>query len=253
LPVLLIILVLLLIFGAKSLPKLGYQLGRQSRKHYRQAKWIWSWFAGTEDESIRAEEDYGRECAREFARQFSGDVPPQDRRLVEIVGSQLLNARRDPRRAFHFAVVPSNTANAYALPGGFVFVTKPLLDVCDHDPNKIAFFLGHEIAHVMLGHAKDQLTSSALISAVSARLAGTGSLLHRMVSKGYSRTLELEADRQAVGLAVAAGFDSHGSVQALRCLSQISSGDTGLAEYFSSHPSSSHRIQELEKMFCSAS
>jgi Zn-dependent protease with chaperone function len=40
-------------------------------------------------------------------------------------------------------------ANAFALPGGFVFITKPLLDLCNHDRNEIAFFLGHEIAHIL--------------------------------------------------------------------------------------------------------
>ena len=75
---LLVILGLILFFGGRLLPRLGNWLGGQSRKPFRQAKWMWSWFAGSEAESIQAERDYGRECAREFAKQFSGNVSRTD-------------------------------------------------------------------------------------------------------------------------------------------------------------------------------
>lgn len=227
---------------------MGHQLGRQARKPYRQARWLWSWATGTEEESIRAEHDYGRECAREFTRQFRGDVSPRDRDLVAAVGSRLVQAVDDPRRTFEFTVVDSSTANAYALPGGFVFITRSLLKLSEHDRNAVAFFLGHEIAHIIQGHAKDQLTAKTLLNAVSARLSGSGLLLRQILDKGYSRALEQEADLEAVRLAKAAGFDAHASIRALERLGRIAPDNSGLAEYFSTHPSFKERIKDLEKM-----
>ena len=246
-PVILIILILLLLFGAKYLPDLGHQLGRKSKKPYRQARWVWSWLSGTEDESIRAERDYGRECAREFIKQFPGNVSSKDQELVSTVGAKIADAVKDPRREFKFTVVPSSTANAFALPGGYVFITKSLLDVTERDRNEVAFFLGHEIGHIVLGHAKEQLTAKTLLNAVSSRLSGAGSLLRQMVGQGYSRTLELAADREGARLATAAGFSSNASADALRRLSRISPDHTGLGEYFSSHPPFAERLRELEE------
>ena len=244
---LIVIVGLILFFNAGLLPRLGDWLGRQSRKPYRQARWMWSWVAGTEDESIQAEQDYGRECAREFAKQFSGSASLKSQDLVATVGAKLGHAVRDPRREFRFAAVPSTIFNAFALPGGFVFITEPLIDLCEHDLNEIAFFLGHEIGHILRGHAKDKLTATTFLNAVMARLSGAGQMLRQVVSKGYSRALELEADREAVRLAAAAGFDPSASVRALRRLAQVSPDNAGLAEYFSSHPALSERIKELER------
>lgn len=242
----LIILILLLLFGSRLLPQMGDQLGRKARKPYRQAKWLWSWATGSEEESIRAEQEYGQECAQEFIKQFPGKVPVQEQAMVAEIGSRLAEATGDPRLKFRFAAVASPTANAFALPGGFIFITRSLLHLCEKDRDAIAFFLGHEIAHVILGHAKDQLTAKTLLHAVSTRLSGAGRLLHQMVTKGYSRTLEQEADRTAVKLTAAAGFEARAAIRALEHLSRIAPGNAGLAEYFSTHPSFKDRIQELQ-------
>jgi Zn-dependent protease with chaperone function len=171
LPALLIlIIVLILLFNPNFLASLGSWLGGQSRKPYRQAKWVWSSLAGTEDESIRAERDYGQECARAFAKQFLGSVSGTDQEFAATIGAKLADAVKDPRREFHITVVAAPFANAFALPGGFVFITRPLLDLCDHDRNEIAFFLGHEIAHILRGHTKDHLTANTFLNAVMSRL-----------------------------------------------------------------------------------
>jgi predicted Zn-dependent protease len=247
LPVILAVLIILLFFGGKLLPRLGCWLGNQSRKPVRQVKWMWTSFAGTEDESIRAEEDYGRECAREFSKQFSGSAPSVDQDLVAAVGSRLADALHDPRRKFRFTLVGSPMANAFALPGGFVFITKPLLDLCERDRDEIAFFLGHEIGHIVHGHARDQLSASTVLNAVTARLSGVGQMLRELLNKGYSRSLELEADCEATRLAAASGFDPRASLRALKRLAQVAPDNRGLAEYFSSHPPISERIQELQQ------
>jgi predicted Zn-dependent protease len=248
LPVLIIVLILLLLFGSRLLPQLGDQLGRKARKPYRQAKWLWSWASGTEEEAILAERDYGRECAQEFIKQFPGNASRRDQDLVNSIGSRLAQAVKDPRLHFGFTVVASPTVNAYALPGGFVFITQSLLNLVEHDPDTLAFFLGHEMAHVLKGHAKDQLTAKTLLNAVSARLSGAGQLIRQIVSKGYSRVLEQEADREAVRLTAAAGFNARASLNALERLSRVAPDNSGLAEYFSTHPAFKERIRDLEDL-----
>ncbi len=247
LALIIIVLVLLLLFNPGLLPQIGTQLGDRSRKPFRQAKWIWSSFTGTEDESIRAEREYGYECARAFATQFSNTVSHSDQELVASIGAKLADAVNDSRREFRFSAAGSPLANAYALPGGFIFITGALLDLCERDHNKIAFFLAHEIGHVVRGHARDHMTANTFLNAVSGRLPAAGQMLRHALSKGYSRMQELEADQEAVGLTAAAGFDSRASISALQDLAQVALDPSGLAEYLSSHPPISERIRELEE------
>jgi predicted Zn-dependent protease len=246
---LIIILVLILLWNPEILPRMGDRLGGQLRKPFRQTKWMWSSFAGTEDESIRAEREYGLECAREFVKQFPGNASHADQVLIANIGAHLADAVKDPRRKFRFTVVASNLANAFALPGGFVFITGSLLDLCAHDRNQIAFFLGHEIGHILRGHARDHLTANVFLNAVMSRLPAAGQMLRQVIGKGYSQTLELEADQEAVRLAASAGFNARASIDALKLLAQVSPDASGLAEYLSSHPPISERVRELGKHF----
>jgi beta-barrel assembly-enhancing protease len=245
--IVIVIVLLFLLFNPNLLPGLGAWLGGQSRKPYRQARWMWSSFAGTEDESIRAERDYGKECAGAFAMQFPVKAPQKDQTLIEDIGAGLVDAVNDPRRKFDFSVAVSTQANAYALPGGFIFITGSLLDLCGRDRDEIAFFLGHEIGHVVKGHAKDRMTADAFLNAISARIPKAGQMLKQVASKGYSRSQELEADQEAVRITAAAGFDSKASISALKRLAKVAPDPSGLAEYLSSHPSISDRILALEK------
>jgi predicted Zn-dependent protease len=242
---LLLIVGLLLFFGAKFLPRLGGWLGGQSRKPFRQAKWMWSWFAGTEAEAIQAEYEYGRECARQFAAQFPGKAPREKQEAVSAVGSRLADAVKDRRREFHFSLVRASVSNAYALPGGFVFITEPLVDLCAQDPDELAFLLGHEMGHVLCRHAKSQLTARTFLNAVTARLSGAGLMLRQLLNQGYSRELEMEADREGARLAAAAGFDPRAAARALQRLARGAGGNAGLAEYFSSHPPLAERVRKL--------
>ena len=243
----LIIAGLFLFLASKLLPRMGSTLGRQARKPFRQAKWMWSWMAGSEAESIAAEYEYGRECAREFAAQYPGTVSAAKQEMVAGVGARLAQALKDPQRQFHFALVSAGVSNAYSLPGGFIFATEPLFDRCAGDTDEIAFLLGHEMSHIRRGHVRDRLTAGVLLNAVASRLPGAGQMLREVLSKGYSRDLELEADRDALSLMRNAGFDARAATRALARLSQVSGGSEVLEDYFSTHPSLAARIREVEQ------
>jgi predicted Zn-dependent protease len=242
----LIIGALLLFFFSRLLPRVGGLLGSSARKPMRQAKWMWTWATGSEEDALAAELEYGRECAREFAQQFPGSAPPRVAAVLNEIGAALAAAVKEPGRQWSFAAVPAPIANAYALPGGFIFVTGPLLTlVADRD--ELAFVLAHEMAHVVKGHAREQLTTGVFLNAVTARLAGAGQMLREMLGKGYSRDLELEADREGARLAAGAGFDREAGQRALARLSALSPDVPEWAEYLASHPPIAERIQALRK------
>src|SRR5205807_2412279 len=105
--------------------------------------------------------------------------------------------------------------NAFALPGGFVFITRSLLEFCQWNQDELAFILGHEMAHIIQGHVMDRLLANSMIRASLARLTPVGGLLGQpiaglaatLLNQGYSRDNELEADRVGIQLAGHAGFD----------------------------------------------
>jgi Zn-dependent protease with chaperone function len=145
-------------------------------------------------------------------------------------------------------------AGAFALPGGFLYVTRPLLEMCRFDEDEVACVVGHEMGHVVHGHAMERITSQLLSSAATraARIPrglltqwimGTGINLFHSV---YSQDRELEADEFGARLAAAAGYDPRGAIRALERLREAEAqGGLPLAEYFSSHPPLDVRIERL--------
>src|SRR5205823_6424711 len=114
-----------------------------------------------------------------------------------------------------FVAVRAPEINAFALPGGYVFVTRRLLDFSRWDHAELAFVLGHEMGHVVKRHAIERLMANALFGGIAARLPVGGAvlrphvaaLLSTLLRQGYSREQELEADAFGARVAHAAGFD----------------------------------------------
>ena len=244
--------VIMLLFFGSSLPRLGRRLGKMARKPFWQAQWMWQSFAGSDEESVRAEEEYGRECARQFASEFPREASEARQRQVAEIGSRLAAVAKDAGRRFDFRVVAASTTNAFALPGGFVFVTESLIDLCQRDPDEVAFLVGHEMAHVIHAHSRDKLMVDTIMSAVRSRLSAAAGLLKDLLGAGSSQEQELEADRGAVRLMTAAGFDPRAGVRVLRRLAEVSPDPSGVQQYFSSHPHKSDRIRALEQFLAGA-
>jgi predicted Zn-dependent protease len=242
---LLLALLIALLWRGRGLPTLGRRLGERARKPFRKARWLWGSVAGDEAEARSAEESFGRECARELAARFPGPVVPDDQRRLDEIGARLDAAQADPSRSFQFRAVAAPGPNAFALPGGFVFVTDSLLRLCDADTDALAFVMAHEIGHVRLDHARDRFMADLVFDVVGRRVPAAGQVVREMLGKGYSRDQELEADREAVQLLTAAGFHADGAVRALERLARDAPDRTGLAEYVSTHPSLDHRIRAL--------
>jgi len=233
---------------------LFYQLGKLAGPKLRQAGWIFRSLTGSEAEAIQAEYQAGRDLAQALAGEVPSENEPTLVNAVQEWGARLADRVNNKHRRFTFSVLVSSDANAFALPGGFIFITRALLELCHSAPDEIAFVLGHEIGHVLRKHALDRmLVNSVIHTAVRAVPAAglvrshLGGLVVELLSKGYSQDQEFDADILGVRLARSAGFEPTAGMRLLSRLRDCSVEPSALGTYFSSHPPFSTRIQNLRR------
>ena len=235
-----------------------YNLGKMVGPHARKGKWLWQSLTGSEADILRAEYGVGADLAHEIRQQIGLAHDPQLEQLLHEIGSRLIERVANKQRKFKFEIVKGAEGNAFALPGGFIFLTRPLVDLCARKPDEIAFILGHEMAHVIRGHALKRIVSSSAMVAVS-RVTPARNLLSawlrqvgiQFFENAYSQGRELDADVFGTRLILAAGYDPNAAVQLLSRLAQLSryAEKINLGIYFSSHPSFTLRIQNLKHQF----
>ncbi len=218
--------------------------------------------------SEEQELNLGKQAAAEIAKQMP--LLPPDAPIVQYVakiGRKVAEASDRPNLFYRFFVVDDPSANAFALPGGFIYVNRGLL-VHLNSEAELAAVLGHEIGHVAARHAVKRYTQAqtyqigAVFAAVfipgAAQVIGTGitDLLALAVIQGYGRKAELQADRLGLAYAARAGFDPYGMVRVLKTLAhleridELEAREAGekLQRYhgvFASHPETETRIQQI--------
>jgi len=234
---------------------LGRHLGHKVVPVVRKSKWVWDGLAGTEEEALRAEVALGAELAAELR----ATLPPAQyeaaaRQPVELC-RRLSACVRDKRRTFRCFVFRDQFPNAMALPGGYIFISQSLLELCERREDEMAFVIGHEMAHVIRKHAWDRMLNDSLLRAASVATARVGRLGGWLQQQGlvllrsaHSRDQETEADELGLRLAAAAGFAPEGAAAVLRRIQRLGQDATGLGPYFSSHPPPAERIARLESL-----
>jgi len=237
--------------------KLFYNLGRKVGPKVRKAKWIWQSMTGTEADIIKVENDVGRDLAHEIRRQLKPDTDPLIEHLLGEIGPRLAECVANRHRTFSFEAVEGAEPNAFALPGGFVFITRSLVELCGASEDEVAFILGHEMAHVIRGHAMNRIISNTAIS-TAARITPARGLLSgwlqrvgvQFLESAYSQDLESQADKLGVRLADAAKYDPQAAAQLLSRLAKLSRPpeEFYLGSYFSSHPAYNIRIQTINRL-----
>jgi predicted Zn-dependent protease len=233
---------------------LFYNLGRKIGPKVRKARWMWESLTGTEADAIRIEHGVGLDLAHEVKTQLAIDSDPQTARVLEEIGNRLSACVANRLRSFRFDAFQSGQPNAFALPGGFIFVSRPILELCQWDKDQIAFVLAHEMAHVVRGHVIERIVANSAVS-IAARAApvsgALGAWLHsvglRFLETAYSRDQELEADNLGVRLVIAAGYRPQASMELLSRLAELNKAvdPAILGEYFSTHPNSQVRIASI--------
>jgi predicted Zn-dependent protease len=178
--------------------------------------------------------------------------------LIEKSIPRLAKASENPDLDYRVTLLNSPNINAFALPGGSLYITRGLVSLAN-DTSELASVLSHEMAHVIARHAsirEDQIRQAVIVSRVISDVMsdpdlGTLSLARSRLSLAtFSRGQELEADAIGVGISARAGYDSYGAYRFLTSMgryAELRGGSSGppaidQLDFLSSHPSTPERI-----------
>jgi predicted Zn-dependent protease len=241
--------------GAHALDDFFHQLGRRTGRGLRRGRWLLSSLAGSTAQAIAAEYEAGRDLARSYEAGVRVDEDPRSVALVAGISERLTGRLKNKQRRWRVLTIRDPDPGAFALPGGFLYLTNGLLELCSQDEAEIAWVLGHEMGHVVHGHAAERLAGEVLGSlAARAALSPTGALGQwmmttgvKVVTRAYSRDQELEADEFGARLAAAAGFQAQAALRVCERLQHFEArSDQPLSEYFASHPPLAIRAKRLD-------
>ena len=204
------------------------------------------------------EQSLGQSIALQVVARSGGLYEQTDLvRYVNLVGRAVAATSDRPNLNYRFAVLNDQTINAFAAPGGYVFVTRGLLKQIKNEA-ELAAVLGHEIGHVSQKHMLEVIQRSKQIAGVSeaglayaTRQPGQYKQLIDVVTKkvldeGYDQGKEIEADRLGVIFAARVGYDATAYLGLLNRLRNLRGDDRTL---FKTHPNYSARVTEMEKVF----
>jgi beta-barrel assembly-enhancing protease len=216
--------------------------------------------------SITTEQEValGLQAAPEMIRQFGGEEADRERRsIVEEVGAEVVSnsdaAKSDYKYQFHL-LADDETINAFALPGGQIFITDALLKKLK-TRGELAGVLGHEVGHVVARHsaehmAKAQLTQGLTGAAViatydpdnpsSSNQAAVAMMIGQLINLKFSRNDELESDTLGVQFMSQAGYDPHALLGVMEVLKQASRGGSS-PEFFATHPNPENRETRIKE------
>ena len=182
-------------------------------------------------------------------------------RYVNIVGRWVAMQTERPDLPWRFGVLDDNDINAFAVPGGSVFITKGLL-VRMKNEAELAGVLAHEISHVLRKHHLKAIKKGAradLLGQLAGRALKEGGAddpaFKKLISAGtevYARGLdkndEFEADRMGVVIAARSGYDPYGLPAMLQTLHGMNPKDSSLALLFKTHPAFDERLGQLDEL-----
>ncbi len=196
--------------------------------------------------------------------QYGGvyEDPEMTERIDTIFNTLVVQAQSDrDDLEYTITLLDSDTPNAFALPGGSTFITRGLVELLDDD-DEIAGVLGHELVHTVKSHGSSSfgrdlgllLAYDFVLGQVDpeerARAAEIAQLSHALISTGYSRSAESEADKFGLHYAIRAGYHPLGLVRALQKIEahqreEQPAGSGDVPVYFRTHPLTEERVRAL--------
>ena len=236
---------------------------------------LFSYFSSRQDNPVTGETQYiditpeqeialGLQAAPEISAEFGGeDANQADQAVVDQIGNSIVQgspASQTPYEyEFHLLGDPQ-TVNAFALPGGQVFVTRAIFDRMNTE-GMLAGVLSHEIGHVVARHSAEQiakakltegLTGAAVIATydpnnpASAGSAQVAMLIGQLINLKYGRDDELEADALGVCFMNETGYDPNDMIKVMQVLASLDQGGRQ-PEWFSTHPNPESRITRIQQ------
>ncbi|HAJ92400.1 MAG TPA: peptidase M48 [Gammaproteobacteria bacterium] len=214
----------------------------------------------SEDEEIRL----GHKYSTEVLQEMPAYKDPVLEELVQRIGKQLATHSHRPNLAYQFTIVDSTSVNAFALPGGYIFITRGMLAYLNSEA-ELAAVLGHEIGHVTARHSVRQQSTAAVtgilgaVVAASTGINGIDSLTDMagtVIVRGYGREHELEADRLGAEYLAKSGYDPAAMLEVVGVLKNQEAFEVAIASkedrepnvyhgLFSTHPDNDARFREV--------
>jgi predicted Zn-dependent protease len=199
---------------------------------------------------------YGQQADAEIRREMGVYDNPELQRYVSDIGQRLAQLSHRPNLRWSFTVVDHQAVNAFALPGGFIYITRGILPYLDNEA-ELAGVLGHEIAHVTARHAAQQSTRAglgglglAVLSIFVPATAPFGDVTSAALGVAflkYGRDDERESDRVGMEYVARGGWDPNGVPNFLQTLSRISEmSERGVPNWLSTHPEPAERVTEAQ-------
>ena len=209
--------------------------------------------------SLEKEMALGKQLAEEVQRQAKVVTDPLVSEYVNRIGQNLVRSS-DAKVPFTFQVIEGDSPNAFALPGGFVFVYTALIKIASEE-DELAAAMAHEIAHVAARHMTRQATRSQIVNLAGVPVGvilggGIGGAVARQGANvgipaafmHLTRQDESEADYLGVQYLYAAGYDPNGAISIFEKLESLERKQPGtVARIFSTHPMDAARIGKTEQ------
>jgi len=213
--------------------------------------------------TVQQEIALGLQSTPQMEQEFGGLDPDQNLQAkVEQIGEKVVASSDAGKTEYPFAfhlLADTETVNAFALPGGQVFITRALLNLLDSE-GELAGVLGHETGHVVARHSAEQMAKSKLIQGLagaagvglydpnhpqSATAAQMAALVGNMINMKYSRSDESQADTLGVRFMAQAGYDPRSMIKVMQILEKAGGGGNQ-PEFMSSHPNPGNRIEGIQ-------
>lgn len=196
----------------------------------------------------------GRKYAPSIEKALGGRIADENmQNYINQVGQRIARVCHRPDLSYHFAAVEEGGANALAVPGGYVYITRGLLKELKSEA-QLAAVLGHEVGHVVardtMAAISRQIGMTALLAATVAgdapgEVAGATAFINGVLSLQYSREDEKDADMTGLSYMTQAGYDPNGMVETMAVLQELQT--IRPIEFFSTHPNPERRIAYLEE------
>ncbi|KPH50960.1 hypothetical protein HPU229336_09485 [Helicobacter pullorum] len=202
----------------------------------------------------------GEQSANEILKSSKLSNNAKQKAMVNRVGQKIAAVADRPDFKWEFYLLEDNQQNAFCLPGGKVFVYSGIMELIEND-DELAVVISHEVGHTILRHGAERMSMQMLQqlggSLLGALLGNQYSEYSGLFNKAYnigsnvgimlpfSRSHELEADKVGIILMQKAGYNPKA---ALNFWQKMSAGKQSSSDFFSTHPSDSTRIQEIQKI-----
>jgi predicted Zn-dependent protease len=214
-------------------------------------------------QSIDLDKKLGAENAAMVEAQYGIYQDKEKTEYIRRVGERLVSKLEKPLFDYQFHIVPDKSPNAFALPGGYIYITTGLIPLLETE-DELACIMGHEIIHSNNRHTIRQLKKSILprLLEVPGNLLGAlneelGVLFNAPIQTSnallfasYSRNFETESDINGTALAAAAGYDPNAMISSLNRLSEaieVAIGQKETKNYFNDHPYTPDRVNSIQK------